>query len=99
MSQIKGKTVFMIVYNYADYDYSVIKIMSNLEDAFKYICDEESSMSDLFKLLEINKVSDLPNNFDDNIYVCYIKSGNYEKFDLCNYDSLSNYAIVPMVIG
>ena len=37
MSQLKGKTVFMVLYNYYDCDYSIIKIMENKENAFKYM--------------------------------------------------------------
>jgi hypothetical protein len=103
MSQLKGKTVYMIMYNYADCDYSVIKIMENLDDAFKYICDQETNMEDLFDLLdllEVNHKSELlQKSIEDDFHVCYIKSGNYSNFDLCNFENLSNYVIVPMVIG
>lgn len=103
MSQLKGKTVFMILYNYSDCDYSIIKIMENIDAAYKYICIQESNEHDnpeSFHMIDVNKVQDIENKFvDEHLNICYISSGKYNKFNLCSYCSVSNYAIVPMVIS
>jgi len=103
MSQLKGKTVFMVLYNYSDCDYSIVKIMENIDDAYKYICIQESNENDKpesFHMIDVSKVQDIENKFvDEYLNICYISSGKYNKFKLCNYCSVSNYAIIPMVIS
>jgi hypothetical protein len=98
MSSIKGKTIYIIIYNYSDYDYSIIRTMENLDEAYKYICTQESSEDD-FIMLEIDNIKDITSKFvKDHLNICYITSGDYNKYDLCNYCEISNYAIIPMII-
>ena len=102
---VKGETVFMILYNYSDCDYSIIKIMEKAEDAYKYICLQESSecnKTDLFhkKMISVNKPEDINKYMESNLlYICYISSGKYNKFNLCDYCNISSYVIIPMVIS
>lgn len=106
---IKGKTVFMVLYNYADCDYSVIKTMENLNDAIKYIIIQESHLFDCdltnnayiednYVLVEITNMKDIKNKYVDNkINICYVVSGKYT-FNISYYAGYSSYIIVPIVI-
>ncbi len=99
MSTIKGKTVYIIIYNYSDYDYSIIRSMEKLDEAYNYICIQESSLVDDFIMIEINNINDITSKFvKDHLNICYIPSGDYNKYNLCNYCEISNYAIIPMKI-
>ena len=106
MDQLKGKTVFMILYNYFNNDYSIIKIMENLEDAYDYICLQELNNNRIIepfhnstKIIAISKSGDIEKKCVDKfLNICFISSGKYNKFNLCNYCSVSNYAIIPMEI-
>lgn len=103
MSQLKGKTVFMVLYNYSDCDYSIVKIMENIDSAYKYIChNEEDSKSVECKMINVSTPDDIENRYHtDCLNICYISSGKYNKFELCKgyYEQVSSYAIVPMVIN
>jgi hypothetical protein len=100
MSSIKGKTVYLILYNYSDFDYSIVKIMEKIDEAYEYICSHEGNISDKFKLLHVENINQLKQNFvDEHLNICYITSGKYNKFDLCNYCQVSSYAIIPMKIN
>jgi hypothetical protein len=100
MSSIKGKTVYMILYNYSDFDYSVVKIMEKLDDAYEYICTHDGNISDKFKLIHVENKTQLKEKFvDEHLNICYITSGKYNKFDLCNYCQVSSYAIISMKIN
>lgn len=103
-ASIKGNTVYMILYNYDDCDYSIIKIMENLEDAYKYICYQESNYidkSESFNMIEVTKFEHIEQQvIEDKLNICYISSGKYNKISLClNMENVSNYAIVPMLIN
>lgn len=104
MSELKDKTIYIILYNYSDVDYSIIKVMEKLSDAYEYICSRESTNYDIhehFKLIEVNNIDDLYNKCVDKfLNICYIKNGQYNKFDLYNFNHcfVSNYAIIPMKI-
>ncbi len=98
-NSIKGKIVYMILYNYSDFDYSIIKIMENLDDAYQYICLQEGHICDKFNMIKVDNIKHLKDNFaDEYLNICYITSGKYNKFDLCNYCQTSNYAIIHMTI-
>ena len=96
---LKGKTVFTIVYNYSDYDYSIIKIMEKLDDAYDYICNEEYyCYIDSYSRLDVFKPEDIESDDDEGLTICYIVSGEYNKFNLCQYHNISHYAIIPVII-
>ena len=102
-SSIKGHNVFMILYNYSDCDYSIVKIMDDLDNAYNYICQQEAKQCDKlneFQMINVLRPQDVQQHFvDEHLNICYISSGNYNKFNLCEYGSISSYAIVPMVIS
>ena len=94
------KVVYMILYNYQDKDYSIIKIMSSLNKAYEYICNQEIDKCDNFKLIEVNHVDELPKSYNENeLNICYISSEKYNRFELCEYGYISSYVIVPMKIN
>jgi hypothetical protein len=103
MSQIKGKTVFMVLYNYSDCDYSIVIIMENLDDAYKYICDNDidGNCSEC-KLINVKTPDDIVKKYyADCLNICYISSCKYNKFNLWQgyQEHVCHYAIVPMVIN
>jgi hypothetical protein len=73
--------------------------MTNKEDAFAFICREDNNTQS-FRLTDIRKSEDLDKieKEEDIYHVCCILSGKYNKFNLCNYDNISSFAIVPMKI-
>lgn len=95
------KVVYMVLYNYQDKDYSVITIMSSVNKAYEYICNQETCVNDKFNLIEVNHVNELPNRYTDanELNICYIKSSKYCKFELCDNSYISSYVIVPMKIN
>jgi hypothetical protein len=99
-TSIKGKTVYMVLYNYGDYNYSVMTIMEKLDAAYNYICEQEyqEGVFEKFKMIEINHIKELQSNFtDEHIHICYI-SKNYIRYNLNGYAGISSYIIVPMKI-
>jgi hypothetical protein len=99
MSSIKGKTVYMILYNYSGFDYSIVQIMEKLDEAYEYICLQEGHICDKFNMINVDNIKHLKEKFlDEHLNICYITSGKYNKFDLCNYCQISNYAIIHMTI-
>ena len=101
LPSIKGKTVYMILYNYGEYDYSIIKLMENLNQAYNYICEQESELMMECKMIDVDNPNDLKKKIINNyINICYISSGKYNKFNLCEeYGTMiSNYVIVPMIV-
>lgn len=103
MSDLKGNTVYMIIYNYNDKYYSVIKIMDTLEKAFNYICLQEQNgylISKKCKLIEVKDKYQIDYPYDDDyINVCYVTSGKYTKLDIYYREDTSQYVIVPMEIS
>lgn len=103
LQSIKGKKVFMVLYNYSDCDYSIVKIKENLSEAYEYICHQEYNYCDKqesFTMIEVLKYEDINKKYVDNfINICYISSGKYNKFNLCDYSDVSQYVIVPMNIS
>lgn len=102
MSELKENSVFMILYNYSDGDYSTIKIMTNLYDAYDYICRQELNQIDkqeTFKLFNVYNPDDVARaSISDVLHICYIQSEEYNKFHLCDYPNISQYAIVKFVV-
>lgn len=98
---IKGKTIYLVMYNYSDHDYSVVSALSSLDDAYKYVCEQEycEFIYEKFKLITLQNLSDLTTNFEDGyIHVCYIPL-NYLRFNLSEYVAMSSYIIVPMIVS
>jgi len=102
MSELKGKNIYMVLYNYVDRDFSIIKICEYIETAFQYICNQQHltyfDKQKNFKMLEINNPKEINNLSKEYINVCYIAGGKYTNLDLEDKDHISQYIIVPMKI-
>ena len=107
MAELKGNTVYVVVYNYHGKDNSIIKIKSTLDDAYHYICEQENMMyseageEKNYTLLTITTqkdVDDYANNDENELAVCFVKtSSNIYKFDL-DKPNMSQFMIIPQVI-
>ena len=99
-NSIKGKTVYMVLYNYYDQDFSIIKIMENPEDAYNHIRNQESRKKICFANIKSTKEldnieSDYP---QDSLKICCISDENYHNYNICDNPNISSYIIVPMYI-
>lgn len=98
MSQIKENNVYMILYNYQDADYSIVKIMSSLHKALIYIKQQEiNNYTDLqeLKLASINTEKDIADNCEENCYnICLFNNDSYLSRNFCDTDHISSYIIV-----
>jgi len=103
MSELKISTVYMVLYNYSDKDYSVVKIMESLEKAFEYICLQEQNgylISKHCRLIEVKDKHQVDFPYDDDcVNVCYVTTGKYTKLDIYNREDTSQYVIVPMIVN
>ena len=102
---IKGTKVFVVVYNYTDCDYSILAILGTRLEAYNYIVVEENEkikpVSLSFKLIKVAKPSDVIKQEEDDpgtMKICYITTGRYHKFNMYDYDNVSQYAIISMTI-
>ena len=102
MSQLDEKHIFIVLYNYSDCDYSIIKIAKKLDDAYKCICQQESkyfNKPDSFKMINIFEPEDIAvNSVSESLNICYIQTEQYNKFNLCEYYNVSQYAIVNYIV-
>ena len=105
MTELTGNTVFMILFNYSDRDYSVIKIMNTLDKAYKYICQRENEQEHYntkggYTMVTLNKKDDIDFPYQEHrINVIYVKTGKYLQLDIFNRIDISQYIIVPMEIS
>lgn len=102
MTTIVNNTVYLVLYNYNDQNYSIIKTMNSIEKAYKYICFQEQGLyknSDKdYTMLNVTQQSDISDYCEPNkIGVCYVTISNYWSIDLDN-ENISQYIIVPMTI-
>jgi hypothetical protein len=101
---IQGKDIYIVLYNYSDCDYSIVKIMETLDDAYKYICYQESNvfpypLENVCKMIKVFRPDEIPEKIvKDFINVCYLPSGNYIDFNVCQYENVSDYAIIQKKI-
>ena len=100
---IKGNKVYIVLYNYGEQDYSVIKIIENITDAYNYICDQESQIClNNISLVYINSTKDFINiDIDmstDCLKILCILDENYYNYNICDTPNISSYIIVPMNI-
>jgi hypothetical protein len=104
MTDLIGKNVYMVLYNYIDNDYSVVKIINNLDLAFNHICQLENATygnkKKNIRMVEITNQHDIiknNNNNNDLLSVCYM-TGKYQQLSLEENENISQYIIVPMKI-
>ena len=97
---VKGKTVYMVLYNYCEHDFSIIKIMENLDDAYNHIRNQESRKK--ICLANIKSTKELDNiesvYSQDSLKICCIADENYHNYNICDNPNISSYIIVPMSI-
>ncbi len=101
MPELEENTIYMILYNYQDSDYSIIKIMSTLEKAIQYIHQQEiNEYTDVqeLTLTIINKTSDSTDKCkEDNkhFYVCLFDNNDiYMNNNFRDTEHISSYIIV-----
>ena len=103
MTELIGKNVYMVLYNYIDNDYSVIKIINNIDAAFNHICQLENATyankKKNIRMVEISNQNDIVKNNNNNelLSVCYMTC-KYQQLSLEEYENISQYIIVPMKI-
>ena len=102
MSQIQQNIVYMILYNYQDTDYSVIKILSSLEKAHDYIhlqeINEYTEVQHL-TLVEIDRERDISSEDNKAFYVCVFKNNDtYIHKNFRDTEHISSYIIVKMKV-
>ena len=106
MSQIEHlvnkKMVYMVLYNYHDCDYSIIKIMTNMNDAYNYICDQHWATGECeneYQLIYISNCDEINEKTKQKCAnICCISYEKYHKINLRHEFSnfVSPYIIVPM---
>ena len=101
MIGLKGNMIYLVLYNYSDKNFSILKTMDSLEKAYGYICSQESNLfydePREFKLLEVEHQRSICEYNDVPLAICYIQGGKYLSYDFDN-DNVSQYIIVPMTI-
>lgn len=103
MSQIEENTVYMILYNYQDADYSVIKIMSSLQKALIYIHQQEiTEYIDVqeLTLAVINTEKDIVDKCKKDCYnVCLFNyNDSYMSRNFCDTEHISSYIVVRKTV-
>jgi hypothetical protein len=105
MSQIQQNVVYIILYNYQDTDYSVIKILSSLEKAHDYIhLQEINEYADVqhLTLVEIDRERDISDKCkEDNktFYVCVFNDNDtYTHKNFRDTEHISSYIIAKMKV-
>lgn len=103
MSQMEENIVYMILYNYQDADYSVIKIMNTLNKAYRYILRQENNEHpdiNYLTFIEINRSSDIANKCkEDSCNVCVFNDNNlYISLNVCDTEHISSYIIVKITV-
>ena len=103
MSRIQENIVYMILYNYQDADYSVVKIMSTLQKAVAYIHQQEineyTDIQDL-NFVEINKEKDIVDKCkEDCCNVCIFNNNDaYLSKNFRDTEHISSYIIVKKTV-
>ena len=103
MSQIEENTVYMVLYNYQDADYSVIKIMSTLQKVLMYIHQQEiNEYTDIkeLTLCVINKEKDIIDKCKEDVCnVCLFDNNDlYLSKNFCDIEHISSYIIVKKIV-
>ncbi len=94
-----SQKVYVILYNYNNTNYSMIKVINTLDNAYKYICEQEREYTS-HKLLNINHQNQIAELIDDDCCnIChFIKGKSYTNCSLMPYDNVSQYIIASMEI-
>jgi hypothetical protein len=98
---MKGKTVYIILYNYSDSNYSIIRTMEKLDEAYDYICNQEKdSAFGMLRLIHVKDEADIREHLDEHkLNVCYITTDDYNVIDIQKYYGyVSSYVIISTLI-
>jgi len=91
---------YMVMFNYFDTHYSMIKKMNTLEDAYNYICSLEKiqeCLDDDDYEISFKLIHGPPSKENLNTkYVCCLPFDTYNEYSVCNYLAVSQYVIVPI---
>jgi len=102
MADLKGKSVYTILYNYSEFDFSIIKIAHSIEAAMQYICNQDhlfyEDENKKFKMVDIVQPKDTNKLCTDYVNICYLSNGKYENLNIEGKEHISPYIIVPMII-
>ena len=103
MSQIAENAVYMVLYNYQDADYSVVKIMKTLQKALLYIHQQEiNEYTDVQELTVavINKGQDIIDKCkEDCCNVCVFNDNDaYLSKNFRDSDHISPYIVVKKTV-
>lgn len=102
MSETEQNTIYTVLYNYSDADYSIIKLFNSLQKAVNYIQEQESDncSKNGFYSVVINKDDDLHEKTkDDYLNICvFMDENGYLNRKFCNIDYISSFIIVKMKI-
>lgn len=103
MSQTEENSVYMVLYNYQDADYAIIKVMSSLQKALIYIHQQEiNEYTDVqeLTLAVINKEKDIVDKCkEDYCNVCVFNDNDaYLSRNFRDMDHISSYIIVKKMV-
>lgn len=102
MSETEENTVYTVLYNYIDADYSIIKLFNSLQKAINYIQEQEldNCFKNGFYSVIINKDDDLyEKTKEDCLNICvFIDENGYLNNRFCNTDYISSFIIVKMKV-
>jgi hypothetical protein len=103
MSQTDENIVYMILYNYQEADYSVVKIMSSLQKAIRYIHEQEiNEYTDVQELTlsVIHKEKDISDKCkEDCCNLCLFDDNDiYLSRNFRDTEHISSYIIVKKAI-
>lgn len=95
--------VYIVLYYCGDKMFNIVKVFNTLENAYIYICEQESNMyyqeSKTYKMLSIDSqlsIDEYSNSVDTELGICYIKKG-YMNLNL-DKNKISEYIIISKSI-
>lgn len=92
---------YVILYNYNDYEYSIVAAMSKKDEAFRYICrqervnNEDCLLVDCVSEVELDQLDETDESACVN-KICVLKKDTYHKFSMRRYETISNYVILQL---
>ena len=99
ITNMSEQVCYMMMFNYFDTHYSMIKRINTLEDAYNYICSLEKIQEGLdddeisFKLIHGPPPK---RQIRNTKLVCCLPFDSYNEHSVCDYVAVSQYVIVPI---
>lgn len=93
--------VYVVMYNYAENHYSMVKTMKQKESAYQYICSqEEERVCQLKTVFDPNQLKKINQEVKEGLVICELKKNTkYYQFSLCDYDNLSRFILVECTVN